>query len=163
MNHRRPVPALGVAIGLCVLVAACGSSGKVDTPAAPTRPATKDTCPSPTVAADGGLQLVDRQLVGFGPTVLGVEEQYSGSGVSMRVFSGGYFDEITEPYDTISPVGTIRIRGADASIFAGPYQDTTVRIALWREEGVQPPCDAHAVVATGIDEAQFDAVLNGLT
>jgi hypothetical protein len=113
--------------------------------------------------AGSGFELVDRTLVGFGPTTLGVEEKYGGDGTTMQIVSGGYFDEITEPFDTLEHVGTVSIRGAEADVLSGPYQDSMVHIALWREPGIDVPCDAHAIVASGVTEEQFLGMLNELT
>jgi hypothetical protein len=149
-----------VAVG--VIGVGCGG-GTAPRPTAATRPATKETCPAPVLPTNTGFQLVDRNLVGFGPTTLGIDEQYAGDGTTMQVVSGGYFDEITEPYDTLQVVGNLPVRGADAEVLAGPYQGTTVHIALWREPGVAVPCDAHAIVATGVTEEQFFGMITTLS
>ena len=143
-----------------VLVATVGcGGGAAPRPTAATRPVAKVTCPSPVVSTDAGFELVNRNLVGYGPTTLGVEEEYASDGATLQIVSGGYFDEITEPYDTVQPVGTVHVRGADAEVLAGPYQDAIVHIALWREPGIEVPCDAHAIVATGVTEQRFLSML----
>jgi hypothetical protein len=114
------------------------------------------------MSTDAGFALVNRNLVGYGPATLGVEEDYASDGATLRIVSGGYFDEITEPYDTVQPVGTVPVRGADAEVLAGPYQDSIVHIALWREPGLDTPCDAHAIVATGVTEQRFFSLLTTL-
>ena len=146
-------------LGLVLVAAAGCSGGAAPRPTAATRPATKLTCPSPVMSTDAGFELVNRNLVGFGPTTLGVEEEYASDGATLQIVSGGYFDEITEPYDTVQPVGTVQVRGADAEVLAGPYQDAIVHIALWREPGIEAPCDAHAIVATGVTEQRFLTML----
>jgi hypothetical protein len=148
---------------LVLMIAGCSrgssTSARHDAAPPPTRPAAKDTCPAPVVPSSVGMSLVNRSLVGYSPTTLGVEEQYEGAGAWMQVFSGGYFDDITEPYDSLQESGTAAVRGVQATVLAGPYQNNIVRVALWREPGLAVPCDAHAVVASGVSEAQFNALL----
>jgi hypothetical protein len=163
MSHRLVFGAAALVLA-GVVAAGCGGGGTAAGPrvTASTRPATKQTCPAPVVPADSGFALVDRNLVGFGPTLLGVDEHYAGDGIAMQVVSGGYFDEITEPYDTVQLVGKTPVRGAQAEVLSGPYQNSIVHIALWREPGLDVPCDAHAIVATGISEPQFFTMLKTL-
>jgi hypothetical protein len=158
MTFDRRLAGRAAALVLVGAVSAgCGGDGGAVAPnrTAATVAGTKQTCPAPVVPTGSGFELVDRRLVGFGPTTLGVEEEYAGNGTTMRVVSGGYFDQITKAYDTLTLVGKAAVRGTDADVLSGPYQDSTVHIALWREPGLAIPCDAHAIVATGVTELEF--------
>ena len=163
MSGRRLVACAAALVLVGLATAGCGGGGATSYPTAATRPATKATCPAPSLPADSGFELVDRTLVGFGPTTLGVEEAYERDGATMEVVSGGYFDEVTEAFDTLEIVGKASVRGGDADVLAGPYQDSTVHIALWREPGIEVPCDAHAIIVTGVTEQQFFNMLTTLS
>jgi hypothetical protein len=48
--------------------------------------------------------------------------------------------------------------GKPVSLLAGSLLTSTVKLVIWREPGVAPPCDVHAVLATNVSMQQFKAV-----
>jgi hypothetical protein len=147
------------AVALAALAVACGGSA-ASAPA--TRPATKSTCATATIAPGLGWTIVDRRLVPYSAEVQGVEETFARAEQQLELVSGGYFDELTERYDDLVERGTATVRGATATLLSGHDLNGTVEIALWRETG-QPPCDAHAVVGLKVNRAEFDTVIGTLT
>ena len=45
------------------------------------------------------------------------------------------------------------------TLLAGSLLTSTVNLVIWREPGVAPPCDVHAVLATNLSKHQFKAVV----
>lgn len=136
------------------------------------RPAAKSTCPQAVVMQPpAGMEVTERELVPFSSTQLGVNtvisdaadaaERSSGSR-TIEVVSGGYVDELTESYDDLQPVGTISVTGQPVSLLAGSLLSSTVKLVIWRQPEVAPPCDVHAVLATNLSKQQFKAVVESV-
>jgi hypothetical protein len=133
------------------------------------RPAAKSTCPQAVVTqAPGGMEVSERELVPFSSTQLGmntvISDTADAAGPSARsrtieVVSGGYVDELTESYDDLRPVGTISVAGQPVTLLTGSLLSATVKVVIWRQPGVAPPCDVHAVLATNLSNQQFKAVV----
>jgi hypothetical protein len=151
VTRRAPGPALA----LLLLLTGCGGAAAGGEQAAPsTRPAVKETCPDvawtppPTVP----LEQTHRELVPFSPTLLGVQTQWAGSGLTVETSAGGYVDDLTEPYDDLSPAGAMTIGdGVEAEVLRGHAEDAPLLFVLWREPSVEPPCDVHVLLVTGAD------------
>jgi hypothetical protein len=130
------------------------------------RPAAKSTCPQAIVTRPpSGMHVSERELVPFSSTKLGVNTVISeATGAAepqsrtIEVVSGGYVDELTESYDNLRPAGTVSVMGKPVSLLAGSLLTSTVKLVIWREPGVAPPCDVHAVLATNVSMQQFKAV-----
>jgi hypothetical protein len=107
------------------------------------------------------LHLVDRRLVSFGPTLSGVDATYGGGGDrSIRLISGGYFDEITEPYDALQVEEILPRDTFEIQQLAGTFRGQSVLVALWREPAIPVPCDARAIVALGLTPEEFRRVVD---
>ena len=136
------------------------------------RPAAKSTCPQAVVTQPpSGMHVSERELVPFSATQLGVNTVISDrterakppSGFRMiEVVSGGYVDELTESYDDLRQVGTVSVTGQPVSLLAGSLLTSTVKLVIWREPGIAPPCDVHAVLATNLSKQQFKAVVKSV-
>jgi hypothetical protein len=170
VSAERRVPArhwtAGFGGALLVVTAGCAVwTEPTHIPSAATRPATKDTCPDvrwdPPPAL--GIEQTRRELVGFAPTVLGVETTWAGGGISVQTVAGGYVDDITEPFDDLTVVGHRSLSGGiEAEVLRGSLQEMPVLVVVWRDPSVQVPCDVHALVAVGADGAREAEVLAGL-
>jgi hypothetical protein len=136
------------------------------------RPAAKSTCPQAIVThPPPGMHVSERELVPFSSTQLGVNtvisdrtgaaEPPSGSRM-IEVVSGGYVDELTESYDDLRHAGTVFITGQPVNILAGTLLTSTIKLVIWREPGVAPPCDVHAVLAMNLSKQQFKAVVQSV-
>ena len=156
---QRPLGALLVALTLATV--ACTTAEKT---VSSTVPAGKDTCDEviATVLPEG-MRLVDRNLVPYSRTLLGVEAEYEGPGRNLSLVSGGYLDDILEAYDDLLPVGTREMLGGSASLLAGEYLDQSVRVALSADADMIVPCGTRAIVAVGFTQDEFEAILRGLT
>jgi hypothetical protein len=135
------------------------------------RPAAKSTCPQAVVMQPpAGMEVTERELVPFSSTQLGVNTVISDADAAERssrsrtieVVSGGYVDELTESYDDLQPVGTISVTGQPVSLLAGSLLSSTVKLVIWRQPEVAPPCDVHAVLATNLSKQQFKAVVESV-
>jgi hypothetical protein len=134
------------------------------------RPAAKSTCPQAIVTRPpSGMQVSERELVPFGPTQLGVNTVISdATGTAeppsrmIEVVSGGYVDELTENYDNLRQAGTVSVMGQPVSLLAGSLLNSTVKLIIWREPEVAPPCDVHAVLATNLSMQQFKGVVKSV-
>ena len=134
------------------------------------RPAAKSTCPQAIVTRPpSGMNVSERELVPFGPTQLGVNTVISdATGTAeppsrmIEVVSGGYVDELTESYDNLRPAGTVSVMGQPVSLLAGSLLNSTVKLVIWREPEVTPPCDVHAVLATNLSMQQFKGVVKSV-
>jgi hypothetical protein len=136
------------------------------------RPAAKNTCPQAIVTkVPSGMELSERELVPFSSTQLGVNSVFSDitgaaepSSRSRRieVVSGGYVDELTESYDDLRPTETVSVTGQPVTLLAGSFLSSTVNVVIWRQPGVAPPCDVHAVLATNLPKQQFKAVVKSV-
>jgi hypothetical protein len=141
--------------------------GAADSPraAASTRPATKTTCPDVLWDPPPSLSLerTSRELVPWGPTLLGVDTTWRGDGFTVETASGGYMDELTEPYDDLQQTGTRSLQGdPEAEIMHGSFQGSPVLLVLWRDSSQAVPCDVHAFLVEGAEPAEEDLLLQGL-
>jgi hypothetical protein len=137
-----------------------------------TRPAAKNTCAQAIVTqVPSGMEVSERELVPFSSTQLGVNTVFSDttgaaepSSRSRRieVVSGGYVDELTESYDDLRPIETVSVTGQPVTLLAGSLLSSTVNVVIWRQPGVAPPCDVHAVLATNLSKQQFKAVVKSV-
>jgi hypothetical protein len=136
------------------------------------RPAAKSTCPQAVVTQPpAGMEVSERELVPFSTTQLGMNTVISDTADAaeptarsrtIEVVSGGYVDELTESYDNLRPVGTISVTGQPVTLLAGSLLSSTVNVVIWRQPGVVPPCDVHAVLATNLSKHQFKAVVESV-
>jgi hypothetical protein len=136
------------------------------------RPAAKSTCAQAVVTrVPSGMEQSERKLVPFSSTQLGVNTVFSDttgaaepSSRSRRieVVSGGYVDELTESYDDLRPIETVSVTGQPVTHLAGSLLSSTVNVVIWRQPGVAPPCDVHAVLATNLSKQQFKAVVKSV-
>jgi hypothetical protein len=134
-----------------------------------TRPAAKSTCAQVVVTKPpAGMDVSERELVPFSSSQLGMntvisdtadDGEPSARSRTIEVVSGGYVDELTESYDDLRPVGTISVAGQPVTLLAGSLLSATVKVVIWRQPRVAPPCDVHAVLATNLSKQQFKAVV----
>lgn len=166
--RRSRLGSSGVALAaLAVAISGCGGSadGGTARAAASTRPAAKRTCPDVTwaVPASMGLERASRELVPFGPTLLGVQSTWRGHGFTVETVSGGYVDDLTEPYDNLAPTGTLSLHGdPHAEVMHGSLQGSPVLVVLWRDRSEAVPCDVHAFLVQGADHPTEELLLEGL-
>jgi len=168
VNGRGLVP---VGLGVLLVSAAC-SSPSTGTPvaaahaAASTRPAAKQTCPDVAwhPPASVALEQRTRDLVPFGPAILGVQSTWQGAGFTVETVAGGYVDDLTEPYDDLRTTGTLSLRGdPEAEVMHGSLQGSPVLLVLWRDRSVAAPCDVHAFLVQGADLSTQELILEGLS
>jgi hypothetical protein len=136
------------------------------------RPAAKSTCPQAVVTQPpAGMEVSERELVPFSSTQLGMNTVISETddaaepsprSRTIEVVSGGYVDELTESYDNLRPVGTISVTGQPVSLLAGSLLNSTVQLVIWRQPGVAPPCDVHAVLTTNLSKQRFKEVVESV-
>ncbi|MEO7378376.1 MAG: hypothetical protein ABI074_17095 [Nakamurella sp.] len=110
------------------------------------------------------MVLADRQLTEFSATLVGVQTLYSDAtgAQTIQIMSGGYADEITESYDNLVPVGSVRIAGADAAVLTGSLLTDRVRLVFWKMSGLAAPCDNHVIIATNVPEEVFNSVVGSI-
>jgi hypothetical protein len=169
-RRRWLAPAGTVLLLLTVTVIGC-TGGAADEgavagrPAARTRPAVKETCPDvawqppPSVAVQQGT----RELVPFGPTLLGVDSTWQGDGFTVETRAGGYVDDLTEPYDNLRTTGTLSLTGDPAAeVMHGSLGRSPVLLVLWRDGSESAPCDIHAFLVQGADPATEALLIGGL-
>jgi hypothetical protein len=141
-------------------LSACFSS----TPTTTTAPGAKDTCEeivATVLPAD--IELIDRNLVPYSPTLLGVEAEYESESANVVIVSGGYLDDQLEAYDDLLPVGDIQTIGdRRAEYLSGVFGNRSVQAAIWDEPSLQVPCSTRAVIAVGITQDEFVTLLAGL-
>lgn len=158
---------------LCAVSAGCGRSSVATRHyTAPTampftmRQATKMTCPDVQLTLPASLHLVptSRALVPFSPVLLGVEATFSGrGGLFVETLSGGYVDDITEPYDDLHVTGHRSVAGdPSAEVMRGSLQGSPVDLVLWRERKVNRPCDVHALMVQNANAADADMLVRSL-
>jgi hypothetical protein len=136
------------------------------------RPAAKSTCPQAVVTQPpAGMEVSERELLPFSSTQLGVSTvlseiadaaKPSSRSRTIEVVSGGFVEELTESYDNLRPVETISVAGQPVSLLAGSLLNSTVKLVIWRQPEVAPPCDVHAVFATNLSMQQFKAVVESV-
>jgi hypothetical protein len=140
-----------VVVGACLL-AACSAPEDAPVVSRGARPAEKRICAE--AVPDSDLEALDRELVPYGPDVLGVESTWGDGTGRLVVYSGGFFDDIFEAYDDLEPYGTAEVRGQSATLLSASFLGDEVWAATWREDD-ETPCDAHAVLTVGMAEAEF--------
>jgi hypothetical protein len=137
-----------------------------------TRPAAKSTCPQAVVTQPpAGMEVSERELVPFSSTQLGMNTVISDTADAaepsvrsrtIEVVSGGFVNELTESYDDLRPIETISVAGQPVTLLAGSLLSSTVNVVIWRQPGVVPPCDVHAVLATNLSKQQFKAAVESV-
>ena len=148
------------ALAAVAVLGACGSLG-VDqaAPTPPTRPAAKSTCPEATLTSE--MEPIDRVLVPYSDTLLGVETVWGTEDKRIRLVSGGYLDDVLEAYDDLEESGRTELRDSEATLLRSSLMDVPVRVAVWRED-VEAPCDTHALIAIGLSDEEFDRQLESV-
>jgi hypothetical protein len=134
-------------------------------PAVDTRPAEKQTCPDVgwQPPASVAAEQTARELVPFGPTVLGVNTSWQGDGFTVETVAGGYVDDLTEPYDDLRPTGMLSLSGdPDAEVMRGSLQGKRVLLVLWRDGSQPVPCDVHVFLVHGADPPTEALLVGGL-
>lgn len=131
-----------------VLVASCAEGGVLPGERGTSRPAGKRTCPTIALRLEGARE-VDRVLVPLAPQVLGSEQSFEFDDSRITLISGGYFDDITEPFDDLVVDDHFDIRGTTADVLRGQYLNDAITVVLWRESSTPVPCDAHAAIVAG--------------
>lgn len=167
---RRSVAAGAVALLLTLTAVGCSGSSAdgsaaVDRPAANSRPAVKETCPDVAWQPPASVRVEQgaRELVPFGPTLLGVDSTWRGNGFIVQTVAGGYVDDLTEPYDDLQPSGTIAVSGDPAAeVMRGTFQGRPVLMVLWRDLAQAVPCDVHVFLVQDADPVTEDILLGGL-
>lgn len=151
-SRRRAPVAAATVVGLTLVAVACTSSTPDPVVSRGARPVDKRVCAE--ASPESGLEALDRELVPYGPDVLGIESTWGDGSNRLTIYSGGYFDDIFEAYDDLEPVGAAEVRGEEATVYEASFLGDPVWAATWREDG-DIPCDAHAVISIGMDEAAF--------
>ena len=144
--------------------AGAGSSAPAGT-AASTRPAAKNTCRDVSWNPPPALQVrqTHRELVGFGPTLLGVDTTWAGGGFQAETVAGGYVDDLTEPYDDLEVTGSLTTAdGTEAEVSHGSLRGVPVVLVIWRDASEKPPCDVHALLVQGADPTTEHRLLDAL-
>jgi hypothetical protein len=162
MKKSQPMAITAVVsatLALASSIIACSPPTAQQATTSSTRPAHKDTCAEVTLQTD--LPLLDRVLVPYSQTLLGVEAVWGEEGRRVRVVSGGYLDDVLEAYDDLEEIGEREIDGERATLLASSLLGQQVRAAVWRD-AQQPPCDAHVVITTGFDDLEFLDLLSSL-
>lgn len=139
---------LRLAVPALVLAASCVEGGVLPGEQGTSRSAGKHTCPTIALRLDGARE-VDRLLVPLAPQVLGSEQSFEFDNARITLISGGYFDDITEPFDDLVVDDHFDIRGSTADVLRGQYLDEVITVVLWRESSTPVPCDAHAAIVAG--------------
>ena len=107
--------------------------------------------------------LTDRVLVPHSRTLLGVEAEYDGPQGSLTIINGGFLDDQIEAYDNLLPVDQIQVIGGHtADLFSGTFLGDPVLLATWKDPGLDPLCQLRAVVAVGLESAEFRTLIAGL-
>lgn len=164
---RSPWSALLIAGSLLSAAGCAAGTGQAasEAAAAPDRPAAKKTCPDVAWDPPPSLHVVQtsRELVGFGPTLLGVRSTWAGDGFTAETVAGGYVDDLTEGYDDLQVTASLTLEhGAEAEVLRGRMLDAPVLVAVWRDTIEEVPCDVHALLVTGADVAREEELLRGL-
>lgn len=155
--HER-VLALAAAVMLVVGCSPPDDLGSSSTTPS-TRPADKATCNEVTLVSE--YPPLDRRLVPYSSTLLGVETEWGHQSKHVLVVSGGYLDDVFEPYDDLDLYSTAEVGGYDADLLSTVLLNRTVFAAVWRTAEISP-CDAKAIIATGLDQAEFESLLGDL-
>lgn len=152
-----------VAVSMLITMGVSACTAAEEPPRAIPLGAAKITCDELVLAEESvDLVLVDRVLVPYSRTVLGVETTYEdGRGRTLTIVSGGYLDDVTETYDDLQPAGTIRLVGETADLLRGTFLGT--RIAVAYRIGADPPCSTLAVVGIGFSAEEFTEVARDMT
>jgi hypothetical protein len=157
-----------VAVALAIAAAGCAgaarSSFEPPTSDPAPRGAAKVTCEEVVPGwIPPGIELADRRLVPFSEALLGVEAEYLGDGVFLHFVSGGYLDDVLEPYDDLAPLDRRRAAGDPAQVMGGSFVGFPLFVVTWQVLGEVAPCSTRAVVAVGLTRRDFDAVVDDLT
>ena len=165
--------AVGVSV-MAVLCTACGQTTLSSRDAAHSpsirraviRPALKATCADVRMRWPRALHvaMTNRVLVPFSGVLLGVETKYRGdNGIFVETRSGGYVDDITEPYDDLRVIQHQAV-GTDpsAEVMRGLYKGDPVTLVMWRESLVAKPCDVHVLLVGGARAIDTQVLLRGL-
>ncbi len=144
-----------LAIATLVSLGAAACTTSQERPEASPLPAAKTTCNELVLTSGSStLELVDRVLVPYSRTILGVEAEYEDDhGRSLMLISGGYLDDITEPYDNLQPAGTMQLGSGTADLLEGSFFGTPIAVAY--RLGTDPPCSTLAAVAIGFSTEAF--------
>jgi len=153
------VAALGTLLSL--VIAACAAPA--GPPPATTETGEKSTCDELVFPAQSdGIRLVDRVLVPYTKRVLGVEAEYQDDQErTLTLISGGFLDDITEPYDDLALEGTVQLADATADVLVGSFFGSQITIAY--RLGNDPPCSTLAAVAVGFSTEEFAEFARGMT
>lgn len=145
---------------MAVVTYGCG--GQVAAPAA-TRPADKATCEEIVPGwVPQGVGITDRRLVPLSQELLGVEAEYRGDVGYLRLVSGGYLDDILEPYDNLKVVASGTVLGDRAEISEGSFVGAPVYAATWHAPRLEASCATRALIAVGIPESDFYLIIEHL-
>ena len=125
--------------------------------------ASKTTCDELVLARDStSLTLVDRVLVPYTRTILGVEATYEDDqGRTLILVSGGYLDDITEAFDNLEPSGSMKLGDVAADTLSGSFLGAPIEVAY--RLGTDPPCSTLAVVAIGFSSEELVELARGMT
>lgn len=140
-----------------------GCSTAQQTPVANPLTAAKTTCDELVIVDEPlGISLVDRVLVPYSRTILGVEATYEDDqGRTLTVVSGGYLDDITETYDELEPAGRIKLGDSNADLLEGLHLGVPIAVAY--RLGSSPPCSTLAAVAIGFSTEEFVELSRAMT
>lgn len=144
---------------------ATADKATADKATAASRPVAKHTCSDVVWEPPASLGVVQtgRELVGFGPALLGLHTSWRGDGFTAETVAGGYEDDLTEAYDDLQVTDTLPLRpGIQAEVQQGRLLDDRVLAVVWRDPAEEVPCDVHALLVTGADPGQEAALLRGL-
>lgn len=144
-------------VAFVAVVAASCSADQEARPIPEQRPADKATCSEALLGSDI-LPPLDRTLVPYGPQLLGVETTYGDADRRVRIISGGYLDDVFEAYDDMVEIDSAIVRDTEAIVLESELLGDPVFAAVWRED-TEAPCDAHAIITTGLSEAVFEELL----
>jgi len=124
------------------------------------------TCPEAAITnLPPEIVLANRALTEFSSTLVGVESTYTnGKGdQTIQIMSGGYADEVTERYDNLLPLGTVKVAGLDGDVVQGSLLTSTVRLVFWQLPSIAPPCGLHVLVATNVPDDVYQAAIAGIS
>jgi len=170
VTRRGGLPALAIRVVVLLVAVATASSACSDTDrsaittsatTSTRRSAEKTTCEEIVPGwIPVGIELADRRLVPFSDTLLGVDAEYLGDDVFLQFVSGGYLDDLLEPYDDLALLNTTRAGGEPADLLGGSFVGSPVFVVTWRASDLDPPCSTRAVVAVGLDQSDFEEIVD---
>lgn len=148
-------------VALALLLSSCARPAELDQATQTTRAAAKSTCPEAVLNTE--IPQLDRELIPFSPTMLGVETKYGEGDKLVRVVSGGYLDDLFEAFDDLELSGTAVIRDSTAELLATDFLGSQVFVAVWTEESLPSPCGPHALISLGYTESEFAAMFGNVS